>query len=132
MFSTHTNRTRFVLGQRWPGPNSNPNPTSTLTLTSTLSLTLTLGGSAPTRRVASWPRRRSITYATTLERRWGCYTPLVVVLLHTLTPFAPRYTPVHPLKVGFYFAFLHHYTRWLSYIALPSLASLAIQVRSRQ
>ena len=30
--------------------------------------------------------------------------------------------------MGFYFAFLHHYTRWLSFIALPSLLSLVIQL----
>ena len=65
-------------------------------------------------RSASWHLRPSTTYATTSARRWG---PRTRTRTQTLA------------KVGFYFAFLHHYTRWLSFIALPSIATLAIQVR---
>ena len=32
------------------------------------------------------------------------------------------------LQVAFYFAFMHHYTRWLGYIAAPSLAVLVLQL----
>ena len=31
-------------------------------------------------------------------------------------------------QVGFYFGFLHHYTRWLAFIAVPSLVTLFVQL----
>ena len=122
MFSTHTNRTRFVLGQRWLDPTltlaltSNLTLTLTLTLTRTLTLalnltlalalvlalaltltlTLTLGGSAPMHLGASSPDLRWTTYATTSARRLGCYTPYCIYIC-CYTPLLHLHLLLHPL-----------------------------------
>ena len=56
------------------------------------------------------------------------FYPLTLTLTLTLSLTLTLTLTLTLAKVGFYFAFLHHYTRWLSFIALPSIATLAIQL----